>query len=159
MRTLFSVAAKLLGVFIAYLGLIHLVNAFLLGEGQLAPVLVQVLAAALALGFGAALVFRTDSLARFVGVSSDESAVVEGLDSRDLLRTGIILVGLYVFLTRVGMVLGVASSHIGGVQFIGIGGALARILIECVPLALAALFIFRADRVVDVVGRERLLVH
>lgn len=59
------------------------------------------------------------------------------------------------FVTRIGVALGIVSSYLTGVQFGGIGGALLRILVECVPLALAVFFVFRADRVVDLVDREK----
>lgn len=152
MRATFSVASKLLGVFLSYLGLIYLVTAFALGDGPFAPVLAQVLSAALAFVFGFILVFRTEWLRQLVGVSSEAAPSVGGLEPEAVLRTGIILIGLYLFATRVGLVLSTAASYLAGVHFGGIGGAPVRILIECVPLALAAFLVFRADRVVALVN-------
>lgn len=151
---MFSVASKLLGVFFFYRGLLYLIIAFALRDGPAAPVLIQLLSAALALGFGFILVFRTDGLARVVGASSEAQGPTGGSDPHAVLRTGIILIGLYVFVVRINLVLNTVSSYIGGVQFGGIGGGPVQILIDSVPVALALVLVFRADRIAALIDRE-----
>lgn len=51
------------------------------------------------------------------------------------------------------------SSAIAEAQFGGIGGPPVRMITECVPFAPAAFFVFHADRVVDLVGRQRLAAY
>lgn len=155
MRNLFFAASKLLGVYFVFLGLRHLVAAFMLRDGPPSPALGYLLFAALACVFGFVLAFRTDWLGRVLRVSPEEAAPVGGPGTEDVLRTGIVLIGLYVFVTRVGSVLTVVSSHLTGVQFGGFGAIAGRILIECVPLALAIFFVVRADRVVGWIDRRK----
>lgn len=154
MSAIFSVAAKLLGVILTYLGLLHILTALLLGGGEKGPVLLQLLSGAVAWVLAFVLVFRTDTFARFVRVDANAPAPPVSFESTSVLRTGIVLVGLYVFATRITLALSIASMYVSGVRFEGVGGGLARILIEMVPVALSLLFIFGADRVVDFVMRE-----
>lgn len=154
MRTVFSVASKLLGVFITYLGIMYVIAAFALRDGPPGPVSLQLLSALVAFVFGFVLAFRTDRLADLLGVNSEVSSSFGAFEGRAALRTGVILVGLYIFVTRVGSVLSMISSYLAGVQFGGVGGALVRILVECVPLALALFLDFRADRIVHVLASK-----
>jgi len=149
---LLAVGAKLLGVFLAYRGLQYLGTAVLLGGGPLSAVLIHILYAVLAFAFSFVLVFRTRWLGRLPGSGAEAS---DPLDPRAVLGSGIILIGLYVLITRAATVLHTVQMAVGGVHFGGIGGPLARVLIECVPLALAVLFVLRSDWIAELVTRDR----
>lgn len=153
MRTLFSVASKLLGVYFAYLGLIYLLSAIVFLESLGAPVQVQFLSAALAFGFAFVLMFRSEGLGRRLGVDTEESSPIGRLEPGAALHTGIVLIGLYVFISRLALALSTASAYLGGADFGGVGGAPVRIMIEAIPLALAVFFILGADRIVELVER------
>ena len=154
MSAIFWVAAKLLGIYLTYLGLMHVLAAWLLGSGETGPVLVQLLSGTVALVLAFLLAFQTDWLARLVRVGAHAPVPPVDVDSRSVLRTGIVLVGLYVLATRLPSTLNVVSMFASGARIEGIGGAPVRILIEMVPLALALLFTFGADRVVGLVMTE-----
>lgn len=158
MSTIFSVGSRLLGVYFAYLGLIYLLGAFALYDGSLAPVLVQFLSAVFAFAFSLVLMFQSEELGRRLGVTSEPATSLGGLEPRAGLHTGIVLIGLYVFLSRLGPALATVSAHLGGARFGGMGGAPARIAIEAIPLVLAVFFIVRADRVVELVSGDRATV-
>src|SRR5690554_4157653 len=117
MSAIFSVAAKLLGVILTYLGLLHILTALLLGGGEKGPVLLQLLSGAVAWVLAFVLVFRTDTFARFVRVDANAPAPPVSFESTSVLRTGIVLVGLYVFATRITLALSIASMYVSGVRF------------------------------------------
>jgi len=151
----FVVSCKLLGLFLLYVGLTYALTALLLRREGASVILLQLSSAAVAFAFGFVLLFRTELVTRVARIPDGEAAPAAGWDAREILRTGVVLIGLYVFVTRLG----------GALQEVGLwldGGPLGRsgrtpilMLVEAVPLLLAALFVLRADLVVSFVERQR----
>jgi hypothetical protein len=92
---------------------------------------------------------RTGWLARIVGVPEEATSSVPLFEPRAALRTGITLIGVYVFLVRLAVVLNFVYFHLGPGRVEGIVQPLVRALIECIPLALALVLVFRADRIAE----------
>jgi hypothetical protein len=152
--TIFSVAAKLLGVFWVYLGLQHVLTALVLDNDRSGSVPLLFLFGAVLFVLAFVLIFWTDALARLLRVDGNASAASSGFESEAVLRTGIILIGLYAFVFHIAGLLTYISGYIDGMIFQGLGGAPGRILVESIPLLLALLFIFRPDRIVQLVFTE-----
>lgn len=154
MHALFRVAFTLLGIHFLFRGLIYVISAILFFDGGWdRPTFLPFLHAALAFSFAFILIIQPAWLSRRARTSADESTFVDGFDARALLRVGIVLIGLFVVATQLESVLHLLSMHLDGTRFGGLS-APVRILIASLPLVLAALFVARPDRVVDVIARE-----
>lgn len=143
-----AVGSKLLGIYLFYAGLTYVLTSVVLAQEGGPVVLLQLLGAAIAFAFGWFLTFRTERVTRLVGATRSEGGAEVRRDPHELLRTGVVLIGLYVFVTRIGGALRDfgfwAGGHLGG-----IGGAPVQVLIELVPVILAALFVFRPGLIVN----------
>jgi hypothetical protein len=148
----FSVAAKLVGIYFLYLSVLHVSSALAMDGPPLAPVLLQLVAGAVAAAVALLLIFRTALVASVVGIVDDAPRYTEG-DPDAALRTGLVLIGVFVFVTRIGQLLVTVSYALTGVHFGGPGGALGRIILDSVPIALALLLVLRPDLVSRLVAR------
>lgn len=156
MSTVFTAGAKLLGVYFVYHGIVQLLTAATFSDGSLSPAAVVGLSGAVAVGLGLVLMFRTDALARSFGIGSPASTSLGGLDARAALHTGLVLIGVYVFLTRLGLALTSLSAALSGYGVGVPGGAPARLVVDAIPIALALLLVFRGERVADLIAQPRL---
>jgi hypothetical protein len=154
MSNLFAVASKLFGIFLTWMGLQYVLSAWSFADDSTEPVFFMPLAGAVLFVFAFVLVFRTDGLARFVRLDATAPVPFTGFDSKLVLRTGIILIGLYVFITHIALALSMARREVERARMQGVGVTLAGVVIDLVPLALALLFIFGPDRVVRWVAPE-----
>ena len=154
MQMIFRVAFTLLGIHFLFRGLTYLLPAAVFfDDGGSGATLLVFLQAALAFVFAFVLIVQPAWLARRAGPDAAEYALPSGFEPKTVLRVGIVLIGLFVFATRLESVLHLVSMHLGGTRFGGLGGAPVRILIETVPLALAAFFVARPDAVIDLIAR------
>ena len=154
----FVVGAKLLGIYLLYAGFAWLLMTVAVAQSGWTAILFQLPTSAVAFAFGWLLAFRTELVARLVR-ASDSGAVLPASDSHQLLRTGVVLIGLYVVLTRIGTAVRDIGFWAQGDGFVGIGGAALRILIDTLPLLLAAVFVLRPDSVVKLIVEKGTLMR
>lgn len=153
---LFAVAAKLLGLYLALQTLVYVGSALVFAitsdqvEQGVGPVVVQLLGALLSLGFAAILLFRTERLARMLRIPEVSGGIRIG--SATALRTGIILLGLYVLVRGLGPFLQFASFFLRVAPFAD-PGLIARAAAELVPLIVALFMVLRPDVVIAMIRR------
>lgn len=110
---LFAVGARLLGIYIAYATLRYLPMAFIgpytreLAFGIAIPMVTGLL-------FTWLLLFRTESLARWIGIRADER--VEVFFGQSLLAVGIVLVGIYGLITSSFAIMSMVLAVMGQLQ-------------------------------------------
>jgi hypothetical protein len=111
MRDTFIVGAKLLGVYLVYWLLFNLLSllavvVMAIWESRLAvltifSILAYLFSIAVLIIFSYILLFKTEWLSNIVGLRDDRSHALEfSMDA--VLRAGIILIGVYIFSTRIG---------------------------------------------------------
>ncbi|MEJ2183661.1 MAG: hypothetical protein P8Y66_09065 [Nitrospirota bacterium] len=128
MRDTFIVGAKLLGVYLVYWLLFNLLSllavvVMAIWESRLAvltifSILAYLFSIAVLIIFSYILLFKTEWLSNIVGLRDDRSHALEfSMDA--VLRAGIILIGVYIFSTRIGGLVKVlynllAVENVGG---------------------------------------------
>ncbi|MEJ2193175.1 MAG: hypothetical protein P8Y39_12700, partial [Nitrospirota bacterium] len=128
MRDTFIVGAKLLGVYLVYwllfnvLGLVAVVVTAS-GKAELSGLTIPWMLAYLSsiivlIAFSSILLFKTEWLSNIVGLGHDGSDALE-ISMDAVLRAGIILIGVYIFSTRIGGLVKVlynllAVENVGG---------------------------------------------
>ena len=148
MTRLFTVGAKLLGVYFVYHALIYLINAVVFTDGLGEALLVQLLLAVVTGVIAILLMFRTESVGRVLDVGAAHDSPGRFESPAEVMQVGVVLIGIFVFLTRLASLLQMISARVAGVRFDGLGGAGLRIAIESVPILLSVYAILRADRIV-----------
>ena len=155
MTHLFTVGAKLLGVYFVYHALIYLVNAMVFTDGPGEALRVQLLLAVVTGVIAILLMFRTESVGRALDVGATNDPPGRFESPAEVMQVGVVLISIFVFLTRLASLLQMISARVAGVRFDGAGGAALRIAIESVPILLSVYAILRADRLVGLISPAR----
>ncbi len=148
MKKIFCVAAKLVGIFALFSALPLLVQIgyslddFLRSGMEGGRILGYGLYFGVVCFFVYLLIFKTEAVAAFLRIEDGE---IQGLPPYEqLLKLGIILVGLFLFTTRAPMLFAVLFASV----------KLPSILPWIVELLLAAILVFFPNRVIAIVNRK-----
>jgi hypothetical protein len=177
MYPLFIVLSKLLGVVFFYWGIPNLIYTLgfipsvfkavgirILGEPSLIG---NLLCAAFAFCIGFLFIFRTEKVASFLGIERSEN-LSTSLSNEDILKTGIILIGMFVFVENIAPVIrfvvlktamlqsGETISRFGyEAAFIARETSVIEIVSRSIPVIISLIFIFAAHYIVNIVYRFR----
>lgn len=151
MKTLFKVGAKLLGILLLYWALASGVNVIGLARAPLSLAF-ALSSSVLAFAFFYGLVFQTDRVASWVGMS-DESSVVLGISTESALRTGIALIGFYLFVAHMPEALALVYLAAASGDEFGRSELVFRFVTDLVPLVLSLVFILCSDSVARLASR------
>ncbi|WDP90000.1 MAG: hypothetical protein HUN04_09880 [Desulfobacter sp.] len=166
MKSYFVVGAKILGIYLVYLGLLNLFQivtalmVFYSASSEPFPMLTLVSSTGsliLLLIFSMFLLFKTDSVASFLKVRE----VHEGPHPQLSIQTGIILIGIFIFSTRIGSFLAnlyiqtkEANAGISGMGTCPNGPVLSKdLLISTITIIFSLILILGSSGIENVISK------
>lgn len=147
MNSLFNTGAKLLGLSQFFLAITVTIQAISLHNSETATAFIYVLPVIL-LAISFILIFKTEWLATITRVSSDQTI---SISSRSLLKIGIVLIGLNIFISKIYFVFGLVlylTSHAGA------GIPLKSFFGDFTPLVLSVFLIFGSEQIIRLLEKS-----
>jgi hypothetical protein len=164
MSELFKVPTKLLGLFQLFSSMSLVLNILVLAQNFAQSnvrksIIFTFLRSLVLLGFSPALVFKTEWVASFVGATVGTDSSTTSISPRSLLKVGIILVGLNIFLPGARQLITLISTvslfimgNIGNTSFqktqVTVG-----VFAQAFPVALSLFFIFGSEKIIQLLEK------